>query len=131
MKKIILILITLLIIPIAFAQDLEVSIVSYDPEIGSSRLKIYNPTDINYNDVKYSIDNQPRLKEFYVTKSTQLKDTLETLNKNTKDKVTQIKLDEVISLLESNINTTKVKDEDLVNLLQYCDLVDELEVANG
>jgi len=79
----------------------------------------------------YSIDNKPRLKDFYVSKSTEIKNTLEKLNKNTKDKVTQIKLDEVISLLESNINTTKVKDEDLVNLLQYCDLVDELEVANG
>lgn len=58
MKKLILIFIAFLIVPIVLAQDLEISIVSYTPETGSARLRIYNPTDIAYDDLKYSIDNQ-------------------------------------------------------------------------
>jgi len=61
MKKIILLLIAVLIIPSVLAQDLEISIVSYSPEDSSARLRLYNPTDINYNDVKYSIDNQEEI----------------------------------------------------------------------
>ena len=58
MKKLILIFIAFLIVPIVFAQDLEISIVSYSPETGSARLRMLNPTDISYDDLKYSIDNQ-------------------------------------------------------------------------
>ncbi len=57
MKKILLLL-ALLLIPAVLAQDLEVSIVSYTPETGATRLRIYNPTDINYFDLKYSIDDK-------------------------------------------------------------------------
>lgn len=60
-RKILPILLALLLIPIALAQDLEVSIVSYTPETGSARLRIYNPTDNNYNDLKYNIDNQEQI----------------------------------------------------------------------
>jgi hypothetical protein len=75
----------------------------------------------------YSIDNQPRLKEFYITKSAEIKKELTELNKSVTDKVTQIKLNEVITLLDVVDVSRKVTDEDLVNLLQYCDLVNELE----
>jgi len=79
----------------------------------------------------YSIDNKPRLKEFYISKTIELKKELTKLNKKTKDKVTKIKLDEVISLLDPNKITNKVTDNNLVDLLQYCDLVNELELANA
>ena len=75
----------------------------------------------------YSIDNQPRLKEFYITKSAEIRKELTELNKSVTDKVTQIKLNEVITLLDVVDVSRKVTDEDLVNLLQYCDLVNELE----
>jgi hypothetical protein len=79
----------------------------------------------------YSIDNKPRLKEFYISKTTEIKKELIELNKKTKDKITKIKLDEVISLLDPNKITNKVTDNNLVDLLQYCDLINELEVANA
>ena len=47
----------------------------------------------------YSIDNKPRLKEFYLSKTSQLKEQLQTLNKNVTDKVTKIKVNEIISLI--------------------------------
>ena len=78
-----------------------------------------------------SIDNAPRLKEFYTTTVTSIKKELKELNKNTKNKVTKIKINEIVSLIKVPTKTTKLKDNDLVDLLQYCDLVNELETANG
>jgi hypothetical protein len=77
-----------------------------------------------------SIDNTPRLKEFYSTKLNEIKSELKSLNSKTKDPVTKIKLNEVISLIKPVDKNYKVTDDDLVNLLQYCDLLTELEVAN-
>jgi hypothetical protein len=77
-----------------------------------------------------SIDNTPRLKEFYTSKLNEIKNQLEKLNNKTKDPVTKIKLNEVISLIKPVDKTHKVTDDDLVNLLQYCDLLTELEVVN-
>ena len=78
----------------------------------------------------YSIDNKPRLKEFYISKSNEIKNELINLTKNVTDKTTQIKLKEVVNLLDVK-SSNKITDDNLVNLLQYCDLVNELEIANG
>ncbi len=78
-----------------------------------------------------SIDNTPRLREFYSIKSQEIKKELEKLNKKTKDPVTKIKLNEVISLIQPLSKTQKISDNDLVNLLQFCDLLTELEVVNA
>jgi hypothetical protein len=78
----------------------------------------------------YSIDNKPRLKEFYISKSNEIKNELISLIKNVTDKTTQIKLKEVVNLLDVK-SSNKITDDNLVNLLQYCDLVNELEIANG
>jgi len=78
-----------------------------------------------------SIDNTPRLKEFYISKSKEIKEELTTLNNQTKDPVTKIKINEVISLIKPVSKTSKVTDDDLVNLLQYCDLLTELETVNA
>ena len=78
----------------------------------------------------YSIDNKPRLKEFYLSKTSQLKKELQILNKNVTDKVTKIKVNEIISLITPSSKNPKITDNHLINLLQYCDLVKELELAN-
>lgn len=78
-----------------------------------------------------SIDNTPQLKEFYASKSTEIKNELSKLNKSTKDPVTKIKIEEIISLIKPVNKTTKVTDNDLIDLLQYCDLLSELEVVNA
>tara|TARA_R110000824_G_scaffold78333_3_gene197789 strand:+ start:3513 stop:4370 length:858 start_codon:yes stop_codon:yes gene_type:complete len=79
----------------------------------------------------YSIDNKPKLKEFYIKKSKEVVKNLKTLNKSVKDEVIKIKINEVISLIPLKIKQNNIADEDLINLLQYCDLAKELEVANG
>ena len=74
-----------------------------------------------------SIDNTPRLKEFYNTKVNEIKTTLEELNTKVTDKVTKIKIEEVIKMLPILDKTAKVKDDDLTNLLQYYDLIQEVK----
>lgn len=78
-----------------------------------------------------SIDNTPRLKEFYTSKSEEIKTELKKLNRKTKDPITKIKLNEVISMIKPLEKNHRVTDNDLVNLLQFCDLLTELEVANA
>lgn len=75
----------------------------------------------------YSIDNKPKLKEFYLYKTSEIKKQLISLNSKVTDKVTQIKVNEIIKLISPSSQNLKVNDEHLVNLLQYCDLVKELE----
>ena len=77
-----------------------------------------------------SIDNTPRLKEFHNNKVSEIKTELTELNKNVTDEVTKIKIEEVIKVLPELGKTSKVKDEDLTNLLQYYDLIEELKNAN-
>jgi len=78
-----------------------------------------------------SVDNTPRLKEFYLNKINEIKSELIDLNKKTKNQVTQIKINEIISLVTPPTKNTKVTDNDLVDLLQYYDLINELETVNG
>ena len=78
-----------------------------------------------------SVDNTPRLKEFYITKINEIKNELATLNKKTKNQVTKIKINEIISIIPTPTKNTKVTDNDLVDLLQYYDLINELETVNG
>ena len=77
-----------------------------------------------------SIDNTPRLKEFYNTKVEEIKTSLTNLNEGVKDKTTQIKIEEVVKILPIIGKTSKVKDDDLINLLQYYDLIEELKTTN-
>lgn len=74
-----------------------------------------------------SVDNTSKLRDFYNLQINEVKLNLINLNKNVKDKVTQIKVNEVINLMKEVDKTVKVKNEDLINLLQYCELLTELD----
>lgn len=77
-----------------------------------------------------SIDNTPKLKEFYNTKVGEIKTSLTELSNTIPDKTTQIKINEVIKILPVIGKTSKIKDNDLINLLQYYDLIEELETTH-
>jgi hypothetical protein len=74
-----------------------------------------------------SVDSTPKLKEFYNTKVNEIKTHLTKLNKSVTDKAIQIKINEVINILPSLSKMDKASDDNLVNLLQYYQLVEELE----
>lgn len=78
-----------------------------------------------------SVDSTPGLRDFYNTKINELKASLLKEAKSIKDKATQIKIQEVSKLLTELDKTSKVTNDNLVDLLQYYELVKEIKVANG
>lgn len=75
-----------------------------------------------------SVDNTPRLKEFYNGEVAFIKVKLLGLNESVTDKATKIKINEVVKILPLNVKKShQVKDADLINLLQYYSLIEELE----
>jgi hypothetical protein len=78
-----------------------------------------------------SVDSNPTLKEFYNSKVKEIKSTLTKLNEKVKDKATQIKIKETINIIIEADKSTKIKDDHLINLLQYYALVEELQNING
>jgi hypothetical protein len=95
----------------------------------------YNDLNINQKLIlkEYinSVDNTPRLKEFYTNKINEIKTELTKLNKKTSNPATKIKINEIISVIQPPAKNAKLTDNDLVDLLQYCDLINELETVNG
>ena len=77
-----------------------------------------------------SVDNTSRLKEFYTNKINEIKKELLTLNNKTKNQVTKIKINEIISIITPPAKNAKITDNDLVDLLQYYDLINELKTVN-
>jgi len=78
-----------------------------------------------------SVDSAPGLRDFYNSKINELKSTLNGEAKNIKDKATQIKITEVTKYLVELNKTSKVNNDNLVDLLQYYELVKEIKIANG
>ena len=78
-----------------------------------------------------SVDNTNKLKDYYNTKINDIKKELLTLNKKTTNPVTKIKINEVTTLLVELGKNDKVSNDSIVNLLQYCDLLEELQSING
>tara|TARA_R110001632_G_scaffold12983_1_gene44679 strand:- start:46 stop:903 length:858 start_codon:yes stop_codon:yes gene_type:complete len=78
-----------------------------------------------------SVDSTPGLRKFYNTKISELKNKLLEGSKNVKDKATKIKIVEISKMLTELDKTSKVGDDNLVDLLQYYELVKEIQVANG
>ena len=78
-----------------------------------------------------SVDSTPVLKEFYNSKVVEVKTALTELNSKVADKTVQIKINEVANLITELDKTAKVSSEDIVNILQYFELYEELKTANG
>jgi hypothetical protein len=78
-----------------------------------------------------SVDSTPVLREFYNSQVNELKSTLYTLLESTKNKAVQIKINEVNNLIEELDKTSNVTSDNIVNILQYLELVEELKTAHG
>ena len=74
----------------------------------------------------YNISNSPKLKRFINEEINTVKTEIEKLSKNT-NKVTQIKLNEVASLIKPLCKKSSVHDDNVINLLNYYELVNELK----
>lgn len=74
-----------------------------------------------------SVDSTPKLRDFYNIKIEELKTKLTTLSPKITNKATQIKLNEVVKLLTPLSKSHKVDDNNLINLLQYYELLNEIK----
>jgi hypothetical protein len=74
-----------------------------------------------------NISNTVKLREFVNENFKALRDELTKLNESVTDKTTQIKINEVITFLQPLDKKVSVKDEHIVSLLQYHQLVTELK----
>ena len=124
-------------------DDLMVEFQSYDKDLRILTYKVllekFNGKYASLNDNQKSIlkefinsvDSTPKLREFYNTKITEIKATLTKQVKKVTDKAIQIKLNEVNNMLAPLGKTANVGNDDLVNLLQYYELLEELTRVNG
>jgi len=114
-------------------SDKDVRLLAYKMSLDEFNSK-YNNLDTNQKAVlkEYisSVDNSTRLKEFYLTKTNEIKSRLSELNLKTTNPVTKIKVDEIINMISIPDKITKIKDTNMVDLLQYYDLIKELENVN-
>ena len=74
-----------------------------------------------------SIDNTPKLREFYNSKIVEIKTFIKNSLSSIKNPAVKIKLNEILSLICEIDKSSKVKNDDLVNLLQYYELTEELK----
>jgi hypothetical protein len=113
-------------------QDKDIQVLAYRVLLEKFNDKY---ADLNHNqklvlkEFINSVDNTSKLKEFYNTKVNEIKIHLTKLNKSVTDKAIQIKINEVINILPSLSKIDKASDDNLVNLLQYYQLVEELEAV--
>jgi hypothetical protein len=124
-------------------DDLMIEFQSYDKDLRILTYRVllekFNGKYASLNDNQKSVlkefinsvDSTPKLKEFYNNKITEIKSELNTLAKKVTDKVVKIKLNEVNNMLLPLGKVSKVGNDDLVNLLQYYELLEELSKANG
>ena len=77
-------------------------------------------------EVVTSIDNTGKLREFYNLKAAEITEALKSKLNKIQDEVLRIKLQEVAKYLETIPNSKKVSNDNIVNLLQYSELLDNL-----
>ena len=74
-----------------------------------------------------NVTNTVKLREFVNTQYTQIKKILIELKPLITDQTVQIKLNEVINLLYPLDKNQNIKDENVISLLQYHQLINELK----
>lgn len=78
-----------------------------------------------------SVDSTPKLKDFYNTKISEIKSSLSLLTKQIENKATRIKLQEINNIINPLGKLAPIGNDDLVNLLQYYELLEELTNIHG
>ena len=74
-----------------------------------------------------NVTNSVTLKQFIVKESITLRDTLNKLKTAVPSKVIRIKLNEVANLLTTMSRRNNVQDKDILTMLRYYELVEELK----
>lgn len=78
-----------------------------------------------------SIDSTPKLRDFYNTQIAEIRTQINKAIKGVSNKVVKIKLEEVVKFAKDLDKTQQVTNNDIINLMQYHELLHELQQANG
>lgn len=112
-------------------QDEEVRLLAYKLMIDKFNEKYQNVlSDKQKNILKEyinNVSNTQSLKNFVVKEGKLLQTEIKTLNKKVKDKITNIKLNEVCNMLDKFEKTRNIKDTHVLSLLLYHELLKELK----
>ena len=115
-------------------EDKEIRLLAYKSLLESLNTEYDDLSHPQKSILRYLVtsgNNPKELKEYYSSQIIGIKKSLDQLNESTSDPTTKIKIHEISELLSSSNQPKKIKDNDLVNLLQYHDLINELEKVNG
>jgi len=114
-------------------EDKNVRLLAYRMLIEKFNSKYANLSDRQKSVLKEFINNisKPENLKSYINENlNKVKNELVSLIKKVDDKTTEIKLNEVITLIKPISNKSSVKDEHLVTLLQYQQLAEEIKKIN-
>jgi hypothetical protein len=112
-------------------QDKDVRILTYRILLDKFNTKYGNLNEnqkLVLKEFIESTDSTIKLKTFYNQKIVDIKNEILTLQESISDKVTKIKLNEIVNYLVELDKTSKVTNDHLVNLLQYYELLEELKL---
>jgi len=115
-------------------EDKNIRILAYRMLIEKFNSKYSDLSDRQKNVLKEfinNISNPEHLKTYINENLNKVKQELTDLAKQVNDKTTEIKLNEVITLIKPISTKSSVKDDHLVTLLQYQQLAEEIKKVNG
>jgi len=116
------------------SQDKDIRLLTYRVILENFNDKYAHLSDSQKSILKEfinNVDSSTKLKEFYNLKIQEIKTNLLNEIKFVKDSATKIKLIEVNKLIIELDKKKKIKSENLVDLLQYCNLLEELKTSHG
>lgn len=111
-------------------QDKEVRLLSYKILVDKFNTKYSNLNEGQKSLLRQyinSVNDSMELKTFLVNEVSKIQKELKTLNSKVTDKVTKIKLTEVANLVGTYKDVKTVKDNHILNLLRYHELIKELK----
>jgi hypothetical protein len=113
-------------------EDKEIRILAYKILVEKFNDK-YSALSIEQRDLlkEYinNISDTKNLRTYLNTKLLEVKNEITTLKANTKDRVLQIKLNEVLNFIKPMNPNESIKDEVLIGLMQYYQLISELKAT--
>lgn len=117
-------------------ENKDIRLITYKILVDKFNKKYSSQLDINQKKILkeyiYNASNNPKLLEYVKKQVPYLKRELKKYSQQVDDKVTEIKLYETISLLDKFNSVKFVKDEHILNLLRYYELLKEFkEIKNA
>jgi len=115
------------------SQDKDIRILTYRVLLEKFNDKYSHLSDTQKSILKEfinNVDSTNKLKEFYNLKVHEIKKSLQEEIKSVRDNATKIKLTEINKFIVEIDKNKKINSDNLVDLLQYCNLLEELKLTH-